>query len=162
MSIWASSPLVDKKLAAELLGTMLGGYNIEPLVGLLDDKELAPIAVTALSKTLLIFDAYYDVVEKAKNNEFAKQVVDAWAEAKWFTDKPAMPESITVTVFKVDGETNTDDLSPASEAWSRPDIPLHAKAMLSAKMPDGLEKIEEDLPPAKGGRDEFRISLQPR
>ena len=138
------SPLIDKKHAAELLGTMLGGYNIQPLIALLDDDTLAPIATAALSKTLLMFDAYNDVIEKAKGgNTHAKQVADSWANAEWFTNKDEMPEEIKVTVFKVDGETNTDDLSPASEAWSRPDIPLHAKAMLVSKMPGGLDKIEE-------------------
>ncbi len=140
----ANSPLVDGAHAAELLGTMLGGYNIQPLIALLDNAELAPIAVKALSKTLLMFDAFNDVIEKAKaGNEFAKQVANAWAEAEWFTSKPEMAKEIKVVVFKVEGETNTDDLSPASEAWSRPDIPLHAKAMLVSKMPGGLDKIEE-------------------
>jgi len=139
----AESPLINRRDAAKLLGTMLGGYNIAPLVELLDDDDLAPIAAHALSKTLLIFDAYHDVVHKAKTNNWAKEVVDAWAEAKWFTDREKLPESMTFTVFKVPGETNTDDLSPASEAWSRPDIPLHAKAMLVSKMPDALETIEK-------------------
>jgi aconitate hydratase 2/2-methylisocitrate dehydratase len=139
----AKSPLIDGRRATELLGTMLGGYNIASLVELLDDDDLAPIAAKALAKTLLVFDAYHDVIHKAKTNNWAKQVVDAWAEAQWFTDREPLAETITVTVFKVPGETNTDDLSPASEAWSRPDIPLHAKAMLVAKMPDGLQKIEE-------------------
>ncbi len=138
-----SSPLIDRKQATKLLGTMLGGYNIEPLVNLLDDEAMAPIAAHALSRTLLVFDAYHDVIHKAKTNSWAKEVVDAWANAEWFTRRDPLPEQITVTVFKVPGETNTDDLSPASEAWSRPDIPLHAKAMLAAKMPDGLQKIEE-------------------
>lgn len=139
----AQSPLIDRKQAAELLGTMLGGYNIQPLIELLDDDALAPIAVAALSKTLLMFDAYHDVVDKAKaGNAFARQVTDAWATAEWFTNKPELPAEIKVTVFKVEGETNTDDLSPASEAWSRPDIPLHAKAMLVSKMPGALDKIE--------------------
>ncbi len=139
----ASSPLINAEHAATLLGTMLGGYNIQPLIDLLDNPELAPIAVTALSKTLLMFDAFHDVVEKAKNgNEFARTIADAWANAEWFTNKPEMAKAIKVVVFKVDGETNTDDLSPASEAWSRPDIPLHAKAMLVSKMPDALEKID--------------------
>ena len=137
----ASSPLIDKTKATELLGTMLGGYNIQSLVELLDDETLAPIAAKALAKTLLIFDAYHDVKEKAASNTYAQQVVDAWAEGQWFTERAPMPESITVTVFKVEGETNTDDLSPASEAWSRPDIPLHAKAMLINKMPDALQTI---------------------
>ena len=139
----ASSPLIDAKHAAELLGTMLGGYNIQPLIELLDDQELAPIAVQALSKTLLMFDAYHDVIEKAKSgNCHAKQVAESWANAEWYTKKNKLAEEIKVTVFKVDGETNTDDLSPASEAWSRPDIPLHAKAMLINRMDDALGKIE--------------------
>ena len=137
-----SCPLIDKAKATEILGTMLGGYNIQPLIDALNDDEVAPIAVIALSKTLLMFDAYYDVIEKSKNNAFAKQVVDSWANAEWFTNKPVMPQEITVTVFKVAGETNTDDLSPASEAWSRPDIPLHAKAMLINSMDGALAKIE--------------------
>lgn len=136
-----TSPLISPKLATELLGTMLGGYNIAPLIELLDDDDLAPIAAKALSKTLLIFDAYHDVIHKAKTNNWAKDVVEAWAEGTWFTNKRALPEAITLTVFKVPGETNTDDLSPASEAWSRPDIPLHAKAMLVSKMPDAMEQI---------------------
>ncbi len=137
-----SSPLIDAKRATELLGTMLGGYNIEPLVELLRNRDLAPIAANALSHTLLVFDAYHDVVSLAKSNAHAKQVVDAWANADWFTRRDPLAETITVTVFKVPGETNTDDLSPASEAWSRPDIPLHAKSMLITRMPDALEKIE--------------------
>ncbi|OOZ39440.1 bifunctional aconitate hydratase 2/2-methylisocitrate dehydratase [Solemya pervernicosa gill symbiont] len=139
----ATSPLIDKARATELLGTMMGGFNINSLVELLDDSELATTAAAALSKTLLVADAYHDVMEKAASNAHAKQVVDAWAEALWFTDREPLAEEIKVTVFKVPGETNTDDLSPASEAWSRPDIPLHAKAMLVSKMPDALEKIAE-------------------
>ncbi|MDT8404946.1 bifunctional aconitate hydratase 2/2-methylisocitrate dehydratase [Sulfuriflexus sp.] len=135
--------LIDKRRATELLGTMFGGYNIAPLVDLLDDSELAPLAADALSKTLLIFDAYHDVVEKAKSNTVASRVVQSWADAEWFTSREEMPDAIQVTVFKVDGETNTDDLSPASEAWSRPDIPLHAKAMLINKMPNALAIVDE-------------------
>ncbi len=135
--------LISKQRATELLGTMLGGYNIQPLVDLLDDETLAPTVVEALSKTLLIFDAQHDVIEKAKNNKFAQQIVDAWANGDWFTSKPPLAEKIRVTVFKVEGETNTDDLSPASEAWSRPDIPLHAKSMLMNRMSNALEVIEE-------------------
>ncbi len=129
--------------ATKLLGTMLGGYNIQPLIDLLDDdtNTVAPIACEALSHTLLVFDAYHDVLEKAKNNEYAQKVINSWAEAEWFTAKPKLADKITVTVFKVPGETNTDDLSPASEAWSRPDIPLHAKSMLFQKMPEALETI---------------------
>nr|WP_247684852.1 bifunctional aconitate hydratase 2/2-methylisocitrate dehydratase [Pseudoalteromonas luteoviolacea] len=127
----ATSPLISKSYAAELLGTMLGGYNIAPMVDLLDDEQLAPIAAKGLSHTLLMFDAFYDVEEKAQQgNQFAKQIITSWANAEWFTEKPAVPEKISVTVFKVTGETNTDDLSPAPDAWSRPDIPLHALAML--------------------------------
>jgi len=136
------SPLIDRSHAVKLLGTMLGGYNIQPLVDLLDNAELATLAAEALSHTLLLFDAYHDVIEKAGQNSFAKQVVDAWANAEWFTSRPQLAEKITVTVFKVPGETNTDDLSPASEAWSRPDIPVHAQAMLQSKMPDALDTIE--------------------
>jgi aconitate hydratase 2/2-methylisocitrate dehydratase len=139
----AQCPLIDAEHATRLLGTMLGGYNIQPLIDLLDNESLAPIATDALSKTLLIFDAYHDVIEKSHANSFAKQVVDSWANAEWFTSREPVPEAITVTVFKVPGETNTDDLSPASEAWSRPDIPLHAKSMLINKMPDAIDQIAE-------------------
>ena len=124
------SPLIDKKLAVGLLGSMLGGYNIATLVELLDETELAAAAADELCHTLLMFDAFHDVAEKAKNgNEEAKKVLNSWADADWFTDKPEIPEKLTLAVFKVPGETNTDDLSPAQDAWSRPDIPLHAKAM---------------------------------
>lgn len=137
------SPLVDKKKATELLGTMLGGYNITSLVELLDDDEVAEVAVAALSRTLLMFDAFHDVVEKAKTNQHAQTVVEAWANADWFTAKPKVSDAIKVVVFKVDGETNTDDLSPAGDAWSRPDIPLHALAMLQKTMENPLETIEQ-------------------
>ncbi|MEZ9422551.1 bifunctional aconitate hydratase 2/2-methylisocitrate dehydratase [Vibrio lentus] len=137
------SPLVSKAKAAELLGTMQGGYNIESLVSLLDDAELAPIAVKALSHTLLMFDAFYDVEEKAKaGNASAQQVLQSWADAEWFTAKEKVAEKITVKVFKVTGETNTDDLSPAPDAWSRPDIPVHAKAMLKMER-DGITPDEQ-------------------
>ncbi|OEF93541.1 bifunctional aconitate hydratase 2/2-methylisocitrate dehydratase [Vibrio splendidus] len=138
-----ASPLVSKAKAAELLGTMQGGYNIESLVSLLDDAELAPIAVKALSHTLLMFDAFYDVEEKAKaGNASAQQVLQSWADAEWFTAKNKVAEKITVKVFKVTGETNTDDLSPAPDAWSRPDIPVHAKAMLKMER-DGITPDEQ-------------------
>ena len=139
------SPILNAERATELLGTMLGGYNIAPLIDLLDNETLAPIAAKALSHTLLIFDAFHDVQEKADaGNLFAKQVLNSWAEAEWFTSKPKVPEKLTVTVFKVTGETNTDDLSPAPDAWSRPDIPLHAKAML--KMPrEGITNAEQQI-----------------
>ncbi|MDD9196949.1 bifunctional aconitate hydratase 2/2-methylisocitrate dehydratase [Aliivibrio sp. S3MY1] len=138
-----ASPLVSKAKATELLGTMQGGYNIESLVSLLDDTELAPIAVKALSHTLLMFDAFYDVEEKAKSgNASAQQVLQSWADAEWFTAKDKVAEKITVKVFKVTGETNTDDLSPAPDAWSRPDIPVHAKAMLKMER-DGITPDEQ-------------------
>ena len=127
----AHSPLVSPEKAVELLGTMQGGYNIHPLIEALDNDALAPIAVNALSHTLLMFDNFYDVEEKAKaGNLHAQQVMLSWANADWFLKRPSLAEKITVTVFKVTGETNTDDLSPAPDAWSRPDIPLHALAML--------------------------------
>ncbi len=126
----ASSPLIDKPLAIKLLGMMLGGYNIEPLVNLLDDTTLAPLAAEELKHTLLMFDAFHDVEEKVKaGNAHAKALMQSWADGEWFTSKPKVAESTKLTVFKVTGETNTDDLSPAPDAWSRPDIPLHALAM---------------------------------
>ncbi len=140
----AESPLVCKQHAVEVLGTMLGGYNVATLVELLDDATLAPDAVQALSHTALVFDAFHDVDEKMKaGNVHARELIQSWADAEWFTRKPALAESIQTVVFKVPGETNTDDLSPAQEAWSRPDIPLHAKAMLVSKIPDGLQTIEK-------------------
>lgn len=127
----ATSPLISKERAVYLLGTMLGGYNVAPLVELLDNAELGGLAADALKKTLLVFDAFHDVEEKAKaGNANAKAVLESWAEAEWFTSRPDVPSEMTITVFKVTGETNTDDLSPAQDAWSRPDIPLHANAML--------------------------------
>ncbi len=141
-----TSPLVGRKQAVELLGTMLGGYNVQALVDLLssEQSELAETAVAALSKTLLVYDAVYDVQELAKNgNTYAQQVLQAWADATWFTSRPELPEAITVTVFKVPGETNTDDLSPAPHATTRPDIPLHATVMLESRQPGSLETITE-------------------
>ncbi|MFC1589307.1 bifunctional aconitate hydratase 2/2-methylisocitrate dehydratase [Pseudomonadota bacterium] len=135
--------LISQVRATELLGTMLGGYNIQPLIELLDVEAAADAAATALSHTLLIYDAFHDVSDKAANNEYAARVIRSWADAEWFTSKPEMAEEITVTVYKVPGETNTDDLSPATEAWSRPDIPLHAKSMLISKMDNPLETIAE-------------------
>ncbi|AEF22409.1 aconitate hydratase 2 [Pseudomonas fulva 12-X] len=127
----ATSPLLDKKRATELLGTMQGGYNIATLVELLDSAELGAIAAEQLKHTLLMFDAFHDVAEKAKaGNANAKAVLESWAAGEWFTKRPAIAEKYSLSVFKVPGETNTDDLSPAPDAWSRPDIPLHALAML--------------------------------
>ncbi len=140
-----NSPILTAERAAELLGTMLGGYNIQPLICLLDNTELADIAANGLSNTLLMFDAFYDVKEKAESgNVAAQQVMQSWAEGQWFTSKEQVPEKITVKVFKVTGETNTDDLSPAPDAWSRPDIPLHAKAMLKISR-DGITPDEDGV-----------------
>ncbi|AYA01955.1 bifunctional aconitate hydratase 2/2-methylisocitrate dehydratase [Acinetobacter sp. WCHAc010034] len=134
----AASPLVSKERAVYLLGTMLGGYNVAPLVALLDDAALAELAAEALKKTLLVFDAFHDVADKAKaGNANAQAVMQSWADAEWFTSRKDVPEEIKLTVFKVTGETNTDDLSPAQDAWSRPDIPLHANAMLK-NVRDGI------------------------
>ena len=142
-----SSPLLDKARAVELLGTMQGGYNIATLVDLLDDAELATVAAEQLKHTLLMFNNFHDVADKAKaGNAAAQAVLNSWAEGEWFTTKPAVPEKVTLTVFKVVGETNTDDLSPAPDAWSRPDIPLHALAML--KM--AREGINPDQPGSVG------------
>ncbi|MCH7672364.1 MAG: bifunctional aconitate hydratase 2/2-methylisocitrate dehydratase [Proteobacteria bacterium] len=142
-----SSPLIDKQQAVELLGTMLGGYNISTLVDMLDDEELAATAAKQLCHTLLMFDAFHDVVEKAKQgNDHAQGLLQSWADAEWFTVKPELPAKLTVAVFKVPGETNTDDLSPAQDAWSRPDIPLHAKAMYKNPregVTDAEKQIEE-------------------
>ena len=125
------TPLLSRIEATELLGTMLGGYNIKPLVDLLSDAECGATAAAVLKKTLLMFDYFNDVQELAeKGNVNAKAVMQSWAAAEWFTSRPAVPESMVLTVFKVTGETNTDDLSPAPDAWSRPDIPLHATVML--------------------------------
>ncbi len=132
------SPLISRESATHLLGTMLGGYNISPLIELLDDATVGTVAAAGLKNTLLMFDQFHDVKEKAfKGNANAKSVLQSWADAEWFTTRPEVPKSITLTVLKVTGETNTDDLSPAPDAWSRPDIPLHALAMLKNKR-DGI------------------------
>jgi len=135
--------LISREKATELLGTMLGGYNLTPLIDLLDDTQVGSVAAEALKKTLLMFDQFHDVKLKAdKGNANAKAVLQSWADAEWFTSRPEVPKSITLTVFKVTGETNTDDLSPAPDAWSRPDIPLHALAMLKNKR-DGITPEED-------------------
>ena len=136
--------LISPKDATFYLGTMLGGYNVEPLINLIDDKECGDIAVEALSKTLLIFDSFNDIAEMSSKSNNAKKILNSWAEAEWFLSKPEIPNLIKTTVFKVPGETNTDDLSPAPDAWSRPDIPLHALAMY--KMPrEGISKPIETI-----------------
>ncbi|MFZ9147779.1 MAG: bifunctional aconitate hydratase 2/2-methylisocitrate dehydratase [Vulcanococcus sp.] len=141
----SSSPLVSPVEAVQLLATMIGGYNVGALIELLSssDAAIAEAAATGLSRTLLVYDAYNDVLELAASNAYAKRVIDSWAGAEWFTAKPELPAEITVTVFKVEGETNTDDLSPATHATTRPDIPLHATAMLETRMPGGLELISQ-------------------
>ena len=150
--------LVSRAKATELLGTMLGGYNIGPLIELLDDAEIGTIAADALKKTLLMFDAFHDVKEKAdKGNANAKAVMQSWADAEWFTSRPELPESLTITVFKVPGETNTDDLSPAPDATTRPDIPMHALAMLKNKREGAAFQPEED---GKRGPVQFIESLK--
>ncbi|QEI40482.1 Aconitate hydratase B [Dolichospermum sp. UHCC 0315A] len=158
-----TSPLVSPVDAVELLGTMIGGYNVQSLIDLLQvssssvsessetplvmggegREQIAAYAANALSKIMLVYDAFHDVLELSKTNPYAKQVVNSWAEAEWFTLRPTLPEFITVTVFKVPGETNTDDLSPATHATTRPDIPLHALAMLETRQPGSLETIAE-------------------
>ncbi|MBK1838092.1 bifunctional aconitate hydratase 2/2-methylisocitrate dehydratase [Azospirillum sp. YIM B02556] len=142
-----SSPLISKVKATELLGTMLGGFNVQPLIDLLPDAECGTAAAEGLKKTLLVFDFFHDVKELAdKGNANAKAVLQSWADAEWFTSRPEVPASLTLTVFKVSGETNTDDLSPAPDAWSRPDIPLHALAMLKNPRPG----IDADEPGQRG------------
>ena len=137
--------LISRERATELLGTMLGGYNVAPLVELLDDARLGAVAADGLKHTLLVFDAFHDIEEKAKaGNANAQAVLQSWADAEWFTSKPEVPESMTITVFKVPGETNTDDLSPAPDATTRPDIPMHALAMLKNKRSDAPFVPEED------------------
>ena len=137
--------LISRERATELLGTMLGGYNVAPLIQLLDDAQVGAIAADALKNTLLVFDAFHDVQEKAKaGNANAQAVLQSWADAEWFTSKPEVPQSLTITVFKVPGETNTDDLSPAPDATTRPDIPMHALAMLKNKRDDAPFTPEED------------------
>ncbi|RDZ28608.1 bifunctional aconitate hydratase 2/2-methylisocitrate dehydratase [Lysobacter silvisoli] len=138
-----TNSLIGRARATQLLGTMLGGYNIHPLIELLDDAEVGAVAADALKHTLLMFDAFHDVQEKAeKGNANAQAVLQSWADAEWFTSKPEVPQSLTVTVFKVTGETNTDDLSPAPDATTRPDIPLHALAMLKNAR-DGIVPEED-------------------
>ena len=139
----ANSPLIDKKHATELLGTMLGGYNVESLIELLEDEEVGSIAADGLCNTLLMFNAKHDVIELSKKNKNAKRVVDSWANAEWFTSKPELPKKIKAIVFKVDGEINTDDLSPAQDAPSRPDIPLHALSMLKKTFKDPIDTINK-------------------
>ncbi len=140
-----SCSVIDSMEAVRILGTMLGGYNVKPLVDALahNDPAICSQAALMLKKTLLVYDAFEVVVELSKTNPYAEEVLKSWAEAEWFISKPTFPEKITLTVFKVPGETNTDDLSPASEAFTRSDIPLHARCMLGIKMPDPIGTIAQ-------------------
>ena len=148
------SPLVAPKEAIAILGTMLGGYNVAPLVAALKNKKLADDAAAALSRITLVYDAFDEVAALAKaGNEAAKKVLKSWAEAEWFTSRSSVPDTITVKVFKVDGEINTDDFSPAGDAWSRPDIPLHALAMGKTRFKGGLDTI------AKFRKDGFQVAF---
>ncbi|MGA1861459.1 bifunctional aconitate hydratase 2/2-methylisocitrate dehydratase [Deferribacter thermophilus] len=138
-----SSPVVSKEDAVFMLGTMLGGYNVGYLIDLLNDEELGAKAAEALKHTILVYDAFDKVAEMAKTNKYAKEVLESWANGEWFTSKPEFPDEIKVKIFKVDGETNTDDLSPAKHAWSRPDIPLHALSMGETRFPGGIDTIKK-------------------
>ena len=154
-----SNGLVSRTLATELLATMLGGFNIKPLIDLLADAEVGAVAAEGLKKTLLMFDYFHDVKELANSgNANAKGVVQSWADAEWFTSRPEVPGSHTVTVFKVNGETNTDDLSPAPDASTRPDIPLHALAMLKNARPG----IVPDEPGVRGPIKQLEALVAPR
>jgi len=139
----ASSPVISKKEAVFLLGTMFGGYNIEPLISFLEDNDLASEAAEALKKIILVYSAFDRVVELSKKNKFAKEVLESWANGEWFLSRPEFPESVTLKVFKVDGEINTDDLSPARYAWSRSDIPLHALSLGETKFSGGIDTIKK-------------------
>jgi len=138
-----SSALISPVEAVELLGTMLGGYNVEPLVSFLDEPTLAAAAAAALKRLILVYGAFQTVVEKAKTNSYAKEVLESWAKGEWFLSRPEIPEKIKLKVFKVDGEINTDDFSPAKHAWSRPDIPLHALSMGETRFPGGIQTIRQ-------------------
>ncbi len=144
----ASSPLIDAAAAVKLLGNMHGGYNVATLVNLLDDEALAASAAEELKSTILVFDAFHDVAAKADaGNAHAKGVMQSWADAEWFTTNDSVPESIKAVVFKVTGETNTDDLSPAQDAWSRPDIPLHARAMYKMQREGLTPEVQGEVGP---------------
>ncbi len=138
-----SSPILDQKEAVELLGTMLGGFNVEPLIALLENKELAEEAARALKGTILVYSAFDKILDLARENSFAKGVIESWAKGEWFLNRPEFPDKLTVKVFKVEGETNTDDFSPAKHAWSRPDIPLHALSMGETRFPGGIDSIRQ-------------------
>ncbi len=136
-----TSPEISRKDAVQLLGTMLGGYNVAPLIDLLSDDQLAEAAADALKHTILVYNAFDDIVALSKTNPHAMAVLKSWADAEWFTTRPPFPAEMKLKVYKVDGEINTDDLSPAPHAWSRPDIPLHAKSMGETRFPGGNDII---------------------
>jgi aconitate hydratase 2/2-methylisocitrate dehydratase len=138
-----SSPVLDRKDAVVLLGTMLGGFNVEPLITLLEDSEMAPEAARALKGTIQVYSAFDKVADMARDNSYAKDVLESWAKGEWFLSKSEFPDKLTLKVFKIDGETNTDDFSPAKHAWSRPDIPLHAISMGETRFPGGIETIKQ-------------------
>lgn len=137
------SPVINPSRAIFLLGTMLGGYNVDPLVSLLQEATLAPQAIQALAKIILVYGAYDRILALSRTNQYARQVLEAWAKADWFRSRPEFPEKMILKVFKVDGEINTDDFSPARHAWSRPDIPLHAQSMGETRFPGGIETIRK-------------------
>lgn len=139
----AVSPVVSKDKAVFLLGTMLGGYNVEPLIDFLENEEIAPMAVAALKNTILVYNAFDRIVRLSKTNTFAQTILESWARGDWFLDRPEFPEKLTLRAYKVEGETNTDDLSPAKHAWSRPDIPLHALSLGETRFPGGIETISQ-------------------
>jgi aconitate hydratase 2/2-methylisocitrate dehydratase len=156
------SEFISRARATELLGTMLGGYNISPMIDLLDDAEVGAVAAEGLKKTLLMFDQFHDVKEKAdKGNANAKGVLQSWADAEWFTSRPEVPQSITVSIFKVAGEINTDDLSPAPDATTRPDIPMHALAMHKNARPGIVPEEDGKRGPVKFIED-LRAKRPPR
>ncbi|HIE16077.1 MAG TPA: aconitate hydratase B, partial [Bacteroidales bacterium] len=139
-----TSPIISKKEAISILGTMLGGYNVQILINVLNNDELAPMAAKALKNIILIYESFDTIAKLDKSgNKFAREVIESWANAEWFTDKLPLPETVKVKIFKVSGEINTDDFSPASDAWSRPDIPLHALSMGKTRFPGGIETIAE-------------------
>ena len=155
------SPFLKPGRAVELLRTMLGGDNVPPLVRFLDDLTLGPLAAAALKRTILVFDRFAAIQALAeRGNRFARQVLESWAEAEWFTARPELPEAIPVTIFKVDGEVNTDDLSPAKHASTRPDIPLHALSLGETRFPGGIEKMRLQSSEGLVGMDDQSVPVE--
>jgi len=139
----ATSPVLSGEEAVKLLGTMLGGYNVAPLIDLLENDDMAPMAAAALKDTTLVYNAFDQIVKMSDKNTYAREVLTSWAEGEWFLKRPELPPKLTLKVYKVDGEINTDDFSPAKHAWSRPDIPLHALSMGETAFSKGIETIQE-------------------